>query len=268
MENLQNTHTSAVVASDGTKLSYRVIGDGPLTVLLIHGWMVSGAIFNELVSALGTEGLRLIVPDLRGTGGSDRPDGGYTIEQYGLDVMAVADAAGARSFVVVGHSMGGQIAQWLAATSPERVLGAVLLCSVPASGAPLPPEVRALFQSSGGDRAKQGGIVSNVCKDISPEAKERLLDDAATIPATCIEQAFRAWADASFAEKLGAIKAPTLVVTTDDPALPSEFLKQTIAAVIPGAGFAYLPGPGHYLPVERPREAAAIVRAFLAALRP
>jgi pimeloyl-ACP methyl ester carboxylesterase len=181
--------------------------------------------------------------------------------------MSVADHAGARSFAIVGHSMGGLITQWIAATQQDRVLGAVLLCPVPASGVPFPPDVRALFQTSGGDRGKQGAILDNVCKELSPAAKERFLDDAASIPATCIEQAFYAWADASFADKLGAVKAPTLLVATDDPALPVDFLKQTIVSLIPGAGAAYLPGPGHYLPVERPREAAALLRAFLTALR-
>lgn len=255
-------------ASDGIELSYRVLGEGPLDVILVHGWMVSGAVYNDLLATLGTEGLRLIIPDLRGTGASGRPDKGYTIEQYASDVISVADAVGARSFVIVGHSMGGQIAQWIAASHPDRVRGAVLLCAVPASGAPLPDAVRALFRSSGGDRVKQSGILDNVCKELAPAAKERLLDDAASIPATCIEQAFDAWSQAAFTDKVRAIKAPTLVVGDDDPALPVEFLKQAIVSVIPGAGFAYLPGPGHYIQVERPRETAALLRAFFTALRP
>lgn len=255
-------------ASDGVELSFRVLGDGPRTALLIHGWMVSGLVYDDFLEALGADGLRLIIPDLRGTGRSGRPEGGYTIEQYARDVEAVADAADARSFVLVGHSMGGQIAQWLAATLTDRVLGAVLLCPVPASGAPLPAETLAMFRSSGGDRAKQGGILDYVCKELPPASRERLLDAAVTIPPICIAQACEAWAGASFAEKLSAIKAPTLLVGSDDPALPLDFLKQTVAAAIPGASYAYLPGPGHYIQVERPREVAALVRAFLAALRP
>src|SRR5262245_1511379 len=121
----------AVTSSDGTQLSYRVVGSGPIDVVLVHGWMVSGAVFDELIEALGTDGVRIVAPDHRGTGRSGQPDGGYSIEQYARDVLAVADAAGATKFVVVGHSMGGQIAQWLAATAPDRVLGAVLLCPVP-----------------------------------------------------------------------------------------------------------------------------------------
>jgi non-heme chloroperoxidase len=255
-------------ASDGVALSYRSFGDGPTTVILVHGWMMSGAVYDDLVTALGTNGLRLLVPDLRGTGGSGSPDSGYTIEQYARDVIAVADAASARSFVIVGHSMGGQIAQWIAAAHPERVLGAVLLCPVPPSGLPLPDDARGLFQASPGNRELQKTILGLACKDLSASALERLLDDAGKIGAPCILQGLDAWTKGGFADKIGAIKAPTLVVATDDPFLPPEFLQKTIASLIPRAGLVYLPGPGHYVQVERSRETAALLRAYLTGLRP
>jgi pimeloyl-ACP methyl ester carboxylesterase len=57
-------------------------------------------------------------------------------------------------------------------------------------------------------------------------------------------------------------------VGTDDPFLPQPFLRAEVIEKIKGSRFAYLAGPGHYVQVERPRETAAIVEAFLAALRP
>jgi pimeloyl-ACP methyl ester carboxylesterase len=262
---------------DGVDLSYRSFGAGPTTVVLVHGWMVSGAVYDDLIDALGVskedprvvltrDRLRLVIPDLRGTGASGKPDGGYTIAQYAEDVLAVADAVRAGSFVIVGHSMGGQIAQWIAATSPERVRGAALLCPVPASGMALPDEARALFRGSGQDRQKQAAILGMACKALSDEARERLLDDAGRVAVPCIEQGFDAWSGASFADKLEAIRAPTLVVATDDPFLPPDFLRSEIVARIPRADLAYLPGAGHYPQVERPRETAAVLRAFLAGL--
>src|SRR5262249_38087946 len=150
----------------GVPLSYRSIGEGPTTVLLIHGWMVSGAVFDDLVQALGHDGLRFLIPDLRGAGSSGRPEGGYTIEQHARDVAAMAEAADARSYVVVGHSMGGQIAQWLAATRRDRVRGSVLLCPVPASGIPLPDDARGLFRTSAGNRDAQRTILNLACKQL------------------------------------------------------------------------------------------------------
>ena len=250
-------------ASDGTQLSYRTFGSGSSDVIFVHGWMASSVVFDDLVEALGTEGLRLIVPDLRGSGRSGRPEHGYTIEQYASAVLAVAAAAGATSFALVGHSMGGLIAQWLAATTASRVRGAVLLCPVPASGVPLPDDARGLFRGSAGNREAQNTILGLACKELAEGARERLLDAAGDIPAACIQGAFDAWTGASFTDKLGAVRAPVLVVGTDDPFLPPAFLREAIVARLPRAAFAYLPGPGHYVPVERPRETAAVLRAFL-----
>lgn len=259
-----------VRGSDGTELAYRVVGKGPKDVLLVHGWMVSGAVHDDLLREVGDAGLRFVVPDLRGAGASGKPGDGYTLAQYARDLVAVVDHAGLGRFAVVGHSMGGQLGLLLAATQVERVTGAALLCPVPPRGAPLPKEVADLFRTSGEDRGKQGAILDNVCRALPAAAKERLLDDAGAIPARCIEQAFDAWSggfdDGRHDAALQAVRAPVLVVATDDPALPRSLLETEVVARVPGAALAYLPDAGHYPLVERPRETAAVVRAFLTAL--
>lgn len=255
-----------ISSDDSTLLAYRTFGSGPRVVILVHGWMVSGAVYDDLIGAFDTTGLKLIVPDLRGTGGSGRPDTGYTLERHAKDLLAIADHEGARSFVVVGNSMGGQLAQWIAASEPDRVEGLVLLCSVPASGIALPDDARALFRGSAGKREAQSTILGLACKQLSDASRERLLDDAGNIPAACIEENFDAWTAGGFAERLARITAPTLVVATDDPFLPPDFLKQTTVAPIKRARLSVLPGPGHYPQVESPRETAAVLQAFVAGL--
>lgn len=256
-----------IATSDGVKISYRVVGSGPRTVLAIHGWMVSSSVWDELAGLLDLEGLRLVIPDLRGTGGSDKPAGGYTIERYAQDALALMDELGDRSLVVLGHSMGGTIAQWIAAAAPERVAGLVLLCPVPASGAALPPEAVALFRGASTDEPKTA-ILGMACKDLPEAARSRLLSTGASIPAACIAEAFDAWSGASFAERLGAVTARTLIVASEDPFLPPAFLREAIAAKIAGARVAMVHGAGHYVQVERPRETAAVIEGFLAGLGP
>jgi non-heme chloroperoxidase len=251
-------------ATDGTSLHYRVLGDGPRDVVLVHGWMVSGAVWDAMLEKLDMTGLRLIVPDHRGTGASGRPASNYTLEQYAKDVLAVADHVGAKRFALVGHSMGGQIAKWVAAEAPSRVSGLVLLNSVPASGLPLPPDAAGLFRTSAGDREKQKTILGLACKQLSPESLEVLLKDSASVSKDAIEQCFDAWTAGGFAHRLASITAPTLVVATDDPFLPPLFLKQAVVGPIQNARLTHLPGPGHYPQVERPAETAALVSAFLA----
>jgi pimeloyl-ACP methyl ester carboxylesterase len=255
-----------IATDDGTTIAYRTFGEGPLHVLLVHGWMFSGAVYDDILDSFDTAGLRLIVLDLRGTGDSGKPETGYTLERHAKDVLAVADAVGAQSFVLIGHSMGGAIAQWIAADQPDRVRALMLMNAVPASGMPLPDDARALFRGSPGSREMQGVILNLSCKQLSDASRERLLDDAAKVSAAAIQEGFDAWSTGGFADRLGAIRAPTLVVTTDDAFMPPDFMRQTIVSHIKGARLAVLPGPGHYPQVERPRETAALLQAFLAGI--
>lgn len=256
--------TFHTTADDGASLAYEVIGDGETHVVLIHGWMMSGAVWRGFAEHL--DGLRLIVPDLRGTGGSDAPATGYSLARYAQDVLQVLTAAGADKVVVVGHSMGGQIAQAVAASLGARARGLALLNSVPASGMQLPADADGLFRSAGGDRGKLGIILGLACKQLDDAAKERLLDIAEPISAACIVGAYEAWTGGGLEHVLPRIESPTLVLATDDPFLPADFLRAAIVAPIANARLVTLPGPGHYPAVERPAETAAIVSAFIAGL--
>lgn len=251
----------SVRIDNSTEIHYRDLGGG-VPVLFVHGWMASGHVFDRM---LPVDGLRCIVPDHRGTGDSTTTSEDESIERLGRDMIAVADAAGLSTFAVVGHSMGGQIAQWIASEVPDRVTAMVLLTPVPASGIPLPPDAAGLFSTSGGDRGKQGTILDLACKELKPADKEWLLDTAGSIPPGRIARMFTHWSGAAFTERLGAIKARTLVLATDDPFLPPDFLRAEVVGKIAGATFQHLAGPGHYPAVERPSETAAIVRTFITA---
>ncbi|MCE9668617.1 alpha/beta hydrolase [Myxococcus stipitatus] len=257
-----------ISAADGTSLHYRVAGDGPRTVVLVHGWMVSGAVWTQLLERLDLTGLRVIIPDARGTGQSARATEGFTLEGLARDVLTVVDAVGAKRFTVVGHSMGGQLAQWIASEVPDRVEGLVLLNSVPASGLPLPPDAAGLFRTSAGDAGKQKTILGLACKKLTEESLAAVLADSATVSQDSIEKTFDAWTAGGFANRLASITAPTLVVATDDAFLPPAFLREAVVAPIRRARLTYIPGPGHYPQVESPHETAAVLSAFLAGSAP
>ena len=139
-------------ADDGTRIAYESHGAGSLKVLVLHGWGGSASYRRDLVSHLNWEGLHLIAPSYRGHGDSDKPSAGYTLDQFANDVLAVADAEGARRFVLVGFSMSGKFAQRIVAVHPERVLGLVLIAPVPASEFPVPPEMAKAWCDTQHDR--------------------------------------------------------------------------------------------------------------------
>ncbi|MGH7271452.1 MAG: alpha/beta fold hydrolase, partial [Polyangiaceae bacterium] len=99
--------------------------DAAATVLLLHGFMDAAATWGLVAPALAAGGYRVIAPDLRGFGDAPRAAAGayYHFPDYVFDVADVVDAlvpAGG-PLLVVGHSMGGTIANMFAGTFPERV---------------------------------------------------------------------------------------------------------------------------------------------------
>jgi pimeloyl-ACP methyl ester carboxylesterase len=110
------------VEVQGVGIEYDATGEGP-PVVLLHGFPDSGRVWRHQVRALVAAGMRVIVPDLRGYGRSDKPAG---VEAYALpllagDVLAVMDDAGVEKAHVVGHDWGATIAWGLGALAADRV---------------------------------------------------------------------------------------------------------------------------------------------------
>ena len=248
---------------DGAVLSVRVDGDiARGGCLFVHGWMASGAVFAPLLEQLSFEGMR-VVPDGRGTGRSTTPSGGYTLEQLAEDMWQVADSVGLVRPVIVGHSMGGQIAQYMAMSRPDDVEKLVLICPVPASGLPLPDPVLDLCSSAAGNQEKLGAILDMACVNLSPDDRSALIGDALGIEEACLVGTLRSWVAGGFQDRLGAISAETIVVATDDPFLPPALLQEQVVDPISNAHMDVLTGSGHYPQREDPVELARRLDALL-----
>jgi pimeloyl-ACP methyl ester carboxylesterase len=108
--------------SGGVGIEYEVTGEGR-PVVLLHGWPDSGRLWRNQVGVLADAGFKVIVPDLRGFGRSDKPADveAYSIPFLAGDVLAVLDAAGAERAHVVGHDWGSALAWATASLVPDRV---------------------------------------------------------------------------------------------------------------------------------------------------
>jgi pimeloyl-ACP methyl ester carboxylesterase len=107
---------------DGVTLSVHDEGEGQ-PVLLIHGFPDSHHLWRHQVEPLNNSGMRVIAPDLRGFGESDRPEAieDYAITKSVADMVAVLDQLEIEKAHVVGHDWGGPVAWALAAFRPDRV---------------------------------------------------------------------------------------------------------------------------------------------------
>jgi pimeloyl-ACP methyl ester carboxylesterase len=113
---------------DGQRLAYTVHGDGPRPVVLLHGLLFSQRMHEALARALAGYGNRVVTLDLLGHGESDRPydQWRYSMPAYGRQVVALLDELGDRDAVVLGTSLGANVALEAAAQAPERVRGMVI----------------------------------------------------------------------------------------------------------------------------------------------
>lgn len=126
--------TACATRSGNTLLGHTVVGDGPETVLVLHEWMGDHSNYDATLPYLATSQARYVFADLRGYGLSRGLHGSYSMAEAAADSVALADHLGAREFHVVGHSMSGMIAQYLALNWPERVRSIMAISPVPACG--------------------------------------------------------------------------------------------------------------------------------------
>jgi class 3 adenylate cyclase len=121
--------------SGEASIAYQVVGEGPLDMLFLPGWISqieqlweapANRRFLERLAAFS----RLILFDSRGTGLSDRVLEAYTVEQEAKDAIAVLDAAGSERTAVLTYSVGGLVGAQLAADCPERIGALIMYASV------------------------------------------------------------------------------------------------------------------------------------------
>jgi pimeloyl-ACP methyl ester carboxylesterase len=113
---------------DGQRLAYTVHGDGPRVTVLLHGLLFSQRMHEALASALAERGHRVVTLDLLGHGESDRPRDKwrYSMPAFGGQVVALLDHLGEPEAVVLGTSLGANVALEVAALAPERLRGMVI----------------------------------------------------------------------------------------------------------------------------------------------
>ncbi|PCI20361.1 MAG: alpha/beta hydrolase [Piscirickettsiaceae bacterium] len=112
---------------------YHQQGNGSIPVIFIHGNFGSWRHWTPSLENLPTDFIAY-APDLRGCGDSEAPSDGYDIQTLSEDILNLANNLKLDKFHLVGHSLGGAVAQELAGTSPERILSLTLVSPSPAEG--------------------------------------------------------------------------------------------------------------------------------------
>jgi 3-oxoadipate enol-lactonase len=264
-----------VTVDDGTGLEVREAGAGP-AFLLVHGFGGAKEDFADHLDALGRRS-RVVTFDHRGHGESDAPSdpAAYSLDRLAADVLAVADALGIDRFRLLGHSMGGMVAQHVVLAHPERVDALVLMDTAPGPIPGLDPDVV--------------DLAAAICLEEGKDVLKPLLDEAATLETPSNlrlrreRPGYAEFCDAKW-EALSPVMWATMVVAIvrrpdelarlRDVACPSLVVvgeedrpfvagSHAMAATIPGAELVVIPDAGHSPQFEAPEAWWDALSAFL-----
>lgn len=237
--------------------AWREAGTGE-PVLLLHGLGGSRLSWEPQLGRLGHH--RTVAWDMPGYGAADAlPDDPLTFAAVADAAAHCIEALGHERAHVVGISMGGMIAQYLAARHPHRVRSLVLLSSSPAFGldGTSPAEWTALRLAPLEQGLQPGDYAERVVRalggaGISPEAVAGQCAAMARISAAALRRSIAMIVTHDSRPLLASITAPTLVmVGIDDTETPPTY-SQYLAQHLPHASIAVVPGAGHLLNAEAP----------------
>ena len=246
-------------------VGYRLFGHGPIKVLAFHGWFGSSNDWVQMQSGLDPDRFTFAFMDQRGYGLSRDQVGTYSVEEVAGDGVELADHLGWTDFNVMGHSMGGKVAQQLLRTDRQRVQTCVVLTPVPASGAALDEAGLALFGAATSSSSVRANIISHSVGGRLPSFWVQTLAAASVTHSTqsAFDASFRSWALEDFSHDVQGILTPMLVVAGEhDPVLNAAVLTATFLAWDPNARLEVIANAGHYPHLEVPVYMAARIERF------
>lgn len=257
-------------------------GEGERHLLLVHGFTGAGNDFADHVDALADAGWHVVAPDLRGHGTSDAPSGesAYSLALLAGDVLALVDALGWDRFALLGHSMGGMIAQLVALAEPSRLVALVLMDTAPGPirlDADLIALGVAMVRAEGtagladffAGQPGGGPLETPAAERVRAERPERAVVSGANLRSASADMYAAMATEMLVAEDrrpaLASLTVPTLVVVGEQD---TPFLRAStaLADAIPGARLEVVPDAGHSPQLENPEAWAKALTTFLSAV--
>ncbi|TQM36605.1 3-oxoadipate enol-lactonase [Pseudonocardia cypriaca] len=258
---------TSITTGDGVRIAYRFDGEPAKPVLLLSNSIGTDLhMWDGQVPAL-TEHFRLLRYDARGHGASDASAGPYSLDRLGRDVVELLDALGLPRVHVLGLSLGGFVAQWLAIHQPERVDRLVLSNTAAHLGPPQQwdPLIAELLAAPDMRATAEVFLKNWFPAHMLEDGNDVVEGFRRTLLATPREGVAGSWAavrDGDLRRTATLIRNPTLVIAGEHDTVTSAAHGKELAAAIPGARHTVLPTV-HLANVERPVEFVDAVVAFL-----
>jgi pimeloyl-ACP methyl ester carboxylesterase len=237
------------------------VGSGAPCLVFLHYWGGSSRTWSPAIERLASTH-RCVAIDFRGWGLSSKDADDYSLETLASDVIAVIQKLGLGEFLLVGHSMGGKVAQLVAARRPQHLKGLILYAPAPPTPMNVPEEARkgyvGLYQSREGAEI----VIGNLTRHPLPEAvREQIIEDTLRGSAG----AKQAWPlqgmVADISQEASRIAVPICIIAGgDDSVEPEASLRVAFGKVLKEVKIVVIPGVGHIAPLEAPAKLANAIR--------
>jgi pimeloyl-ACP methyl ester carboxylesterase len=254
--------------STGVTLEYVERGaPSECPLVLLHGVTDSWRSFEGVLAQLPPS-LHAIALTQRGHGGSSKPAAGYRYHDFAEDLRAFLDARGIARAVVVGHSMGGLVAQRFAASHPHRVAGLVLMGTFATIHGRADLAEFAAFVATLRDPIERAVAhdfqTSTLARAIPEEQLATFVSESLSAPAHVWREAFAGFvATADFSHELARSAAPALIVWGDRDSYALRADQDALRAALPEARLVVYAGHGHAFHWEDPARFARDLLAFV-----
>jgi pimeloyl-ACP methyl ester carboxylesterase len=260
-----STGPGTVNSADGVPIAYEARGQGPMTLVFVHGWSCDRNYWRHQMDSLQGD-YRVIALDLAGHGASGKNRTNWSIGSFANDVAAVVRAADARDVVLIGHSLGGPVVVEAGLLVPDRVVGVIGVdaffddWSDPGM-TKMVDQMRPNFAV-----ATRGFVRKALFLPTSPTALADSISDAmASAPpeiALPAMDSLLAWARDRQAAAVSELPAPAgLIMVAGGSAATAKFQRSREGR--PELGVAEVPGAGHFLMLEVPSAFNAKLREML-----
>ncbi len=255
--------TRRSITIDGVSLSVLEAGTGA-PVIFVHGVVTTSNIFPKYLSAYSPD-FRGIAVDLRGYGDSQKPESGFTIQQFSKDLIALADKLDIEKPIWVGVSMGGMILQQLALDYPDRVR-ALVLVSTTDGAMVLDNDLPTIGNPRDFREVSKNIIVESFPQETPSTLYQPLLDRIPSWNGTVLREALTSMAHANVHGRINKITAPTLIMVGAKDTVATPLIAREIQTQIAGAQLVEF-NTGHFMMAEDPERFQNVLGEFLQSLK-
>lgn len=245
--------------------NYTLHGSGPNKIITFSGWMGDYTVFNPTLSLWDDSKFQIAFMDYRGYGKAKDVKGKYDLDEIAADGLKVTEELGWSEFSIIGHSMGGMVAQKLNLLAKDKVKSVACLAPVPASGFPMDPDSDALFSGAVENPENRRQILDFTTgnKNTAEWLDQMVKDSLATTTREAYGSYFKAWSGTDFSSKVQGLKTPYLVLVGEyDLAITKETMDGTYGTWLANCKIDVLKDCGHYPMQENPKALVEALQKF------